>query len=472
MNYRSLAGNVVAALISQGISLFASILTSLLVPKLLGVEEFGFWQLFIFYSSYVGFFHLGLCDGVYLINGGKARDAIDKRSINSQFIFMLIYQLLFAAIILLVAFKFFGEGERRFVVAATALFLFLNNANVYIGYIFQAMNETKLYSYSIMIDRGVFAFLLLILLVIRITRFEVYICAYAIGKTVSLAFGLYHFKDFLRSGYMPLKFTIEMATESIIVGSKLLVANLADMLILGIVRALIDANWGIEFFGKVSLALSLIGFFVTFMTQFSMVLYPALRQSNSDDIARIYHRLRSLLNTILPFVYLCYYPLSFLLVLWLPAYSQSMYYLGILLPVCVFNSAMSICSTTYLKVLRRERDILVLNLFSVFASAIAACVGVYLFNSIEVILISSVCVVGLRYFSSLEVLKTELGGGDGVNDLWLFLLSFVFVTTYVYMNGMMSFMVFGLIYMVFLLLNKEAVKRLFLTVSTIAKTEN
>lgn len=48
MNYRSLAGNMVVAFAAQGISFLASVAMSLLVPKVLGVETYGYWQLFIF----------------------------------------------------------------------------------------------------------------------------------------------------------------------------------------------------------------------------------------------------------------------------------------------------------------------------------------------------------------------------------------------------------------------------------------
>ena len=86
MNVKSLVKNAAIAFLAQGITLLISCITSLLVPKLLGVEEYGYWQLFVFYAGYVGFFHFGLNDGVYLLHGGESRDQIDKRSINSQFL--------------------------------------------------------------------------------------------------------------------------------------------------------------------------------------------------------------------------------------------------------------------------------------------------------------------------------------------------------------------------------------------------
>ena len=78
MNPRKLIADLLTAFGAQGISFLSSCITALLVPKLLGIEEFGYWQLFVFYASYVSFFQLGLNDGVYLQHGGEDRGRIDK----------------------------------------------------------------------------------------------------------------------------------------------------------------------------------------------------------------------------------------------------------------------------------------------------------------------------------------------------------------------------------------------------------
>ena len=103
MNARFVLKNMSIAFLAQGISLVMGVIQSLLVPKLLGVTQYGYWQLFIFYIGYVGFFHLGLNDGVYLINGGKSRDEIDKRLVFSLFVVTTVFQTVVAVIIAMCA---------------------------------------------------------------------------------------------------------------------------------------------------------------------------------------------------------------------------------------------------------------------------------------------------------------------------------------------------------------------------------
>lgn len=56
MDYKSLTGNALTAFAAQGVSMLVSVVMSLLVPKFMGVESYGYWQLFIFYVGYSGFF--------------------------------------------------------------------------------------------------------------------------------------------------------------------------------------------------------------------------------------------------------------------------------------------------------------------------------------------------------------------------------------------------------------------------------
>ena len=144
MNYRSLAKNAGAAFLAQGVAMCLSVIQTLLVPKLLGTTQYGYWQLFIFYTSYVGFAHLGLNDGVYLIKGGQTRDVIDKKSGNSQFLFGLLYQSLFAAIILVLAVKGGFGPDREFVIICTGIFLLIQNAAYYLNIVINLMKDNMI----------------------------------------------------------------------------------------------------------------------------------------------------------------------------------------------------------------------------------------------------------------------------------------------------------------------------------------
>ena len=58
---------------AQILVLLISVARALLVPKILPVEGFGYWEIYLLYTSYVGIFALGDVDGIYLKYGEDLR---------------------------------------------------------------------------------------------------------------------------------------------------------------------------------------------------------------------------------------------------------------------------------------------------------------------------------------------------------------------------------------------------------------
>lgn len=70
--------NVRYTVTSNLFSFLISAAVSFLVPKNLNIEAYGYLQLYIFYTGYIGFLHFGWADGLYLRYGGKYYEDLDK----------------------------------------------------------------------------------------------------------------------------------------------------------------------------------------------------------------------------------------------------------------------------------------------------------------------------------------------------------------------------------------------------------
>ena len=454
MNFKSLASNMAAAFAAQGVYFLASVAMSLLVPKVLGVETYGYWQLFVFYASYSGFFMLGLNDGIYLIEGGNTRGEIDKRAVNSQFRFGMALQLVVAAAIAVVAVFRAPEQQRSFVLFAFALYTVLYNLSGFLGYIFQAMNETRLFSYSTMIERLVFLVAIVAMFLMRVPDFEPYVLAFLLSKACSLGYCMLHSRDFLAAGSLGALESARLSLSSVKVGFALMVSNVASMLILGVARALVDGAWGIEAFGRVSFWLSMVNFFITFVSQASMVLFPALRQGTDGERRAFYRCIRDAMEIAFPAVYLLYFPIAWSLSLWLPQYADSVRFLAILLPVCVFDTKMDLCCTTYFKVLREERTLLKVNLCALAGSAALSVVGVYVVGSLDAVLLGTVaCIVARSLWSEFHLNK-RLGVLSGSISLQEVILTIAFVVLALAAPAWAALAGYVALYVAYLLVNR------------------
>ena len=396
VNYGSLVKNVGTAFLAQGVAFVLSILQTLLIPKLLGMEQYGYWQLFIFYCSYVGFAPLGLNDGVYLINGGVSRDKIDKPSVYSQFRVGLVIELFFSLLLVAVALLGGFGPDREFVIVCTSIFLVVRCVAMYFAYVLQAMNETRRSSYSTIVERLAFLAPLLILIIFRCQSFKPFAVAYVTASVAQLVYCCWCCRDFFIVGTKPTGQAISEAVHSIRVGFKLMIANIASQLIIGIARFAIDATWGISAFGELSFALSMVNFFLAFVSQAAMVLFPALRQVGADEIKRFFCNARDSMSFFSPLLYLLYFPLVWVLSVWLPEYGNSFLYFILLIPICVFDSKMNICCTTFFKVVRKETLLLGVNLTTCAVSMVLTLVGVIAFQSITAVIVGVVVALAGR----------------------------------------------------------------------------
>lgn len=443
------------AFLAQGVSMCLSILQTLLVPKVLGVEQYGYWQLYIFYISYVGFFHLGLSSGVYLTTGGQTRDQMDKSAIKSQMIFGATYQTCMAIVIVVLS-QFMAVGsERSFVIVMTALYLVLQNLATFMMNELQCMNETKKSSYSSIVERFAFLIPLLAFLVLHVQVFEPYVFAFTASTIVQLVYCTWELRDFWHAPFLGMRRAAQLGWSSIKVGFPMMIASVASMLILGIGRFFIDVAWGIETFGKLSLALSLVSFFLAFVSQASMVLFPSLRQAGENEVRAFYQAARDAMGLLFPCVYLLYFPLAWILGLWLPDYASSFVYLILLLPICVFDSKMNITGTTFYNVLRKERVMLAVNLVAALSCLILTLISIYVCKSVFAVMVSMAFVIAMRSLFSEEYMNRLLAVRASKICVFELGLTAEFIIVAFMMPSSFAFIVYAFSYMGFLMIFRE-----------------
>lgn len=65
MGKKSFTRNILFALIAQVVSLLSSFAVQFFAPKALDVTQYAYWQLFLFYVSYINISRIGIIDGMY-----------------------------------------------------------------------------------------------------------------------------------------------------------------------------------------------------------------------------------------------------------------------------------------------------------------------------------------------------------------------------------------------------------------------
>ena len=455
-----LFSNLLVAFLSQGISLVLSVLMSFILPKMFGVNQYSYSQLFIFYIGYVGFFHFGINDGLYLRLGGQKYERLNHRSIGAEFRFFLLFEIIIAFIICGLGLVLFKDHNRQIVILLAAIYLVINNLALCLGYIFQAVNETKWFSYSVMIDRIIVIVSIVVLLMTKQTTYVPFIVLYTCSRLISLMFCIWKGRKIVFSKWLPLSKTLRELWNDASIGIKLTISNIVALLILGVGRMIVDNIWGVESFGKISLAFSLTNFFLVFIQQVSMVMFPALRQIEKHKQIDIFIFLRSGVNTLAPAILVFYIPLQFVLGLWLPEYSESLVYLAYLLPICIFDGKMQMIFTTYFKVLRQEKRLMFINIISLIFSSISCFICGYILGSMTAVVASMVIAIIFRSILSDHLLSKSFGQKIGREILYEIVLILSYIVIVSNLSGIMAFLATLGLYVIYLLLNHKEVKML------------
>lgn len=397
--------NLIYAFGSQSIQLLRSIIVSLLVPKIMGVQEFGFWQLFIFYTQYGGFIHLGLIDGILQRNGGILYDKLNFKYIGYQLGVLSIWMA-----IAIIPFCVLGitnkDANRSIVILLSCLFVIINILYTFFLYVLQAVNRFKVASYGKTIISSLFILSVLLMICYRVSDYRPYIYTYIVSHLIGLLYYAYRCKEIVlnvtfKSSHIYMYNTI----SDIKVGFVLLISNIMGMLILGFGRFMVDMHWGITTFATVSFALMFVNFFLMFINQASQVLFPDLRHRTSAEISVFYQKLRGKLSIMFPIALLLYVPICELVGLWLPKYLKSMEYLVFLLPLCVFDSKMNLLYNTIYKVFNKTKLLLLCNTISLVVSVVLITLSIYVFQSVRLVVLSMLVAIGLRVIIAEKLLS-------------------------------------------------------------------
>ena len=189
-------------------------------------------------------------------------------------------------------------------------------------------------------------------------------------------------------------------------GVWLMLSSYAANFLVGSGKMMIQWRWGALTFGKISLAFSLSSFVLQFVTAISVVLFPSMKRMDPERLPDMYCKIRRAISPLMFLALICYYPGCVALELWLPKYAESLRYLGILLPIIIYTTKVSLLTNNYLKAYRKERTMLIINTGAVSLGIILFLICAWIINSLTVLLCAIVFTIILRsVVSEIVVMK-------------------------------------------------------------------
>lgn len=454
---RNFIKNFSYTLSSNLISLVISTLVVLVVPKLIGVEKYGYWQLYLFYTSYVGFMHLGWIDGIYLRYGGKDYAELDKKVFFSQFYMLLITQVIVAGMILILSGIFQAPGDKLFIFQMTAICLVISNMRYMLIFILQGTSRIKEYAFITMMDRVIYAALIVLFLVFSVRDYKLMIIADLIGKLISFFYSVYCCKEIVFQKLTNVYLTTSEMIRNISVGIKLMFSNIASTLVIGVVRFGIERSWDVATFGKVSLTLTISNLLMLFINAIGIIMYPILRRTDEKKLPGFYMTMRNILMVVMFGFLVFYHPIRVVLTAWLPQYKESLMFMALIFPLSVYEGTMALLVNTYLKTLRKEVVMMQINIFTLALSLVMTIFTTLVFKDLNMAVISILVLIIFRFILAENYLKKLMNLRLRKDTLIEIALTIIFVSSGWFINSWLTMGLYALAYLVYLALKRKEI---------------
>lgn len=456
---RKFIKNVSYLMFVNALSFIISAVITFIVPKFLSITEYSYFQLYLFYLNYIGFCCIGWIDGIVLRYAGKYYEDINKEIFSGQFkLYSLLEIIIGVSVITLALTIDSSDADKLQVFIMIGVAIILAQINSFFRYLMQAVNYINIYARNMLLEKVVYIIGVTLVLVSKNYSYIFLILADLMAKLVVLLHMLVVNKELVKSKSVPVQDSLIEAKENISVGIKLLAANGSSILIVGIIRYAIQSHWDVETFGKISLSLSVSNMFMIFVQAVGVSLFPMLRRIKKELLSRLYLIIRHALMFPMLGMLILYYPAYLILSFWLPQYAESLHYMALMFPICIFESKIQLLIEPYLKSLRKEKALLKVNLSAVGLSLIASIFTIMFFNSLDLAVLSIVVILGYRCVA-LEIIieqtiKIRLKM-DICEEIIMVVLFIVFNWS---IGGMIGVLAYIVVYAVYVFINRRNIK--------------
>jgi len=404
LHFSALARDVVT--MGSGTVLAALFNTALvfLVPRLVSVEDFGYWRLFLLYTGYAGFLHLGLTDGALLRWAGKPlREFHHEISPSLTFLFWQILALIVPGC---VAIGLFVPSPLRLIGIAILIFALIMNLSALLQYALQAARHFTPVAIASVAPTGIFLLLTMILSTRRVPGFRGLILLYCFSWAAVLLYMWLRVK--------PLEAEPPLARWSlgkacILLGWPVVLANGGFSLVQSADRLAVSSVLPIYDFAQYSLASSMMFVPVTAIAALYRVFFSHIAAVEHEGRAKVYaHASKFLLlawSALLPY----FFVLEIIVRRFLQKYTDALPAAGMLLLGVIFLAGIQILHTSFAYIYGKQRQFLFLTIGALVLAFSVGFLTAFWYRSLMAVAIGQVMALAIWWLVNEWTLRKVTG---------------------------------------------------------------
>lgn len=390
--------NSVYMLVSQSINLILGIVRSVLLPIMLGLVNYGYWQVYILFLSFAGAFALGINDGIYLRYGKFKYQDLPKKKLRTTIAMFVFVQIIF--VLVLSAFvSLENTAARRVAIQWAIINIPIIGLTGVLGCILQTTNQLKKFSLFAFVDKLLVLLLVFAILLMKTDNFIYIIYADTFARLFALCLMMWSCQQVIFGALGNIKEALVEMWDNFNIGIKVMISSLTGTLILTFGVFYVERTQPIEIYSLYSFSTSTIALVLILVTALGMVVYPTLSRIAQNKYARYYLKLNKLFNILIYFVLIIYYPVVIFISIFMKKYTGIFIYLPIIFGIILIQSKMQILINPYYKLLREESKMLKDNITGFLIALVLVVFSFQLFHSV-------IAVAAATFFAMLYRLLT------------------------------------------------------------------
>lgn len=414
--------NIMMVLSSNVLLLILGITISFILPLFFSIEEYAYWQLYLYYSGFVGVFVLGFNDGFNLRYAGNKIETLNGNLFKSFFGVVIGMSTMITAIAIVLS--FFLENYLIFVFVSLNIAIF--NVNGFCIHVNQMTKRFKEYSIANIIERVLFVISIPILLLIDKSGYVSFILLNLLCRIIAMTYNIISIRElfYYDSNQVPNKYNLnEEIYENFKGGFPLMLASICSMLMTTVPRVVVENVFSITEYGLFAFGYASINLVIIIITAMSTVIYPTLKSIRFTKQKEYYMIIKKSVLLFCTTALFSYYFVVLIINVFYQRYILVLDYLPMLFPVLVYQSFNSLVIANYSRVLRLEKYYLYNNILFL---ALNFCLTFFIalkINSIPILLLMSVIVMHIwSIISDRLITRTMQLKKERVNHLNITLL--------------------------------------------------
>jgi len=425
--FQSFGKDVLIYSLGNGLLLVFGFIQVLIIPRYLSVEGYGYWQLFLLYSSFVGILHLGFIDGVLVRWAGRELAQISGE-IKIAFRFLIVEQVVVVAPLGLLLY-FLLPSPFQWICLMILAFAFVTNLAGFFMFTLQAVRKFRLLTAAYVGRGATFLILIILLFAMGYSKYIYVVYAFLVTLLLTLPAFAFWFRQHLW-GQQPVTHQLwAYGRENINIGIFVLLGNFVLVLFLAIDRLIVSSFFTIDQFAIYAFALAVAVVAYALIRAVSEVFFPYLSGAEPRVRTQVYRLGKPAIVLTWAAILAIYFPLSRLVESYLPHYVASLPIMQILLCTVGFGGVIQVLHVNYYKVYRKQRQYFIWGVMALALSAVLNLLAIKVWGTLESVAIATLSSFGIWYTVNELSLRSVVGGngrelGKGIVVLGSYLGAF------------------------------------------------